>query len=602
MKKLHKGRYLVLVFSLFALAALAFPPMLMQVVTAGSIDSLSTIEPLMILNPTPMPQAQEALPLITSGSTPLPLEEELQSIFAASPSPMPGTQTEPLPTLPPGLFSDTVPMATPLPIFDTEVADLQPVDWLRLFSPVDGIDPSVYGAAMSQEARLHDSSPLQIDNANYYLHKESGLLLATCFKAPDLSHQKLVAGILDNLNSLPVYVPDLKVLAQALDLPIEAHIYLPDGDYAYFLGSNRQLMSMQVLLTASQEGLGSLSKDDFLRQRQKLCDLAAAVLYPDDKTAIDKSTALVNEMMWNDSSWELSIVSMRPYVCQTDWAFYAAGHHVKAIDMKSGLQYSLTTDLISSKVIGIAAEDSKPWMQIYEEFVLVAREKLNPANTQNEDSVLAYATSLMAALSGEDFSTQPQRWQARVTFAYAREWQKGYYIIEYQPADAIAMALDKQSGAFQSYTLHLEEDLSLRDWLVTTAGGEQFERHLLFEEQLNSPENIDKALEKVSGLSIDQQMSIKEMLLKRRESVSAAVTQLSQSWQPCKLPDTLPRSLSTLDTFKTADGTSEFRLSFQTEVIDLKGQVYDLIFSLSDDSSLRIDSLQRHFEIPEGAS
>ena len=92
------------------------------------------------------------------------------------------------------------------------------------------------------------------------------------------------------------------------------------------------------------------------------------------------------------------------------------------------------------------------------------------------------------------------------------------------------------------------------------------------------------------------------MLLKRRESVSAAVTQLSQSWQPCKLPDTLPRSLSTLDTFKTADGTSEFRLSFQTEVIDLKGQVYDLIFSLSDDSSLRIDSLQQHFEIPEGAS
>lgn len=61
-----------------------------------------------------------------------------------------------------------------------------------------------------------------------------------------------------------------------------------------------------------------------------------------------------------------AVVNMQAYRSGAEWSFVLGGHDVGVVDMSAGDGYTVTTDLISNKVIGLAWENSLPFVAIYE--------------------------------------------------------------------------------------------------------------------------------------------------------------------------------------------------------------------------------------------
>ncbi len=447
-------RALAALFSLVLVvsAALALP-LVMNQVMKGSLATQ------VVFAQEEMPQEEDIIPSPLPFATAAPTQEVAP---IAAPINM-------LPTPPPEeviLPIQHLPGATPMPIagLPEDSSLTQPLPWRKLLIPMAEEDARMWASKLSELTIA--GAPLANDAAtpNFYLLPDNGPTLVEYIQPRELSLQKLLQGILANLDGHPQYVPDKQVLDRVMNLPISSILLPSDGQHSLFLATQAQRMPLAVLGALASQGKRTVAYSEYTEQRSLMASEAQNLISANPDTAMDKSTQLVAELMKHDALWQLAVIQMTPYACNQFWDYYLAGHHVKAVDMETGEQYILTTDLISGKVVGFTREEGEPYLVAYQSF-LRDSENLEAIYNVSLDRVTKTAETLGNLLTGINFFTS--EWQITTSeLAVQREPFKVLeWEVKFDRTDEEVQLLDPSSSdSHMVYKVTLNENYEPTAW------------------------------------------------------------------------------------------------------------------------------------------
>lgn len=532
--KIHRRQWLPLLLCVLAVAAAAvLPPRMMSGVMAATLDSpviFSTQPPeavLPIITPNPTTSPLPALTAVPEGPerTGIPfvpmrtLEPETQEEDGhASPSAslIPTITPLPMAVLPtPVSLGWAEPQSTLPPVPPADAGQVQPLDWRAGLQRVEEADARSRLQELQGELLLWAPAD-QLDGVPLSAHttplmgQSDGLLLVEALMPADLALQKLITGLLNNLTPDTIFVPDVQTLARFMDLPISAISINDKGEIATFLATNRQRLPLRVLEEARTQGHSPIGPGMYLELRQSLLQKARDTMEMRNQevnqsaSAWDLSLNMISQMLWNDDPWELSVIRMEPYCCEADWEFYAAGHHVQAVDMKTGKQYTLTTDLLSGKVIGLASEGAMPWLRVYEQLVIMRRLLKSGTEGDQLDQVVDHALGWMSRLVPDFMGSYAGPWTSTPQRQMLADGQMGWQVF-IQPEDSLARQLDPESSGFKMYTVLMDNDMNLVHMYSQPQPIQRAEkRHILMPEDLDES-GVGELIEiLVQDMGIDQ--------------------------------------------------------------------------------------------------
>ena len=440
-------------FSLLLVVSAALSlPLVMDRVMAGSLSAQVVF-------------AQEEPEEPAASPSPMPFVMPTQEISPADEEDAVPAAPEPAVLLPVRApeegFIPVMPTPMPLESLAQGTSLSQPLPWRNLLIPMAEGEAEVWADKL--QALSIAGHPLLQEGVvpNFYLTPGDGPTLMEAIQPREPSLQKLLQGILSNLDSHPIFVPDKQVLGQVTSLPVSSVLLLPSGQKSLFLATGAQRLPLAVISALAGQGKRTAAHSEFTGQRNQMVTEAQEMVTHDPDSAMEKSAALVAEMMHGDTPWELSIIQMTPYSCNIAWEYYLAGHHVKAIDMKTGGQYTLTTDLISARVVGIAEEDAEPWLIAYQK-LLNDVEKLANLPPDAMDKAREQAFALGSRLSGIDLKDAAQ-WDLRVTPRLAGGELPAYWEASFHPLEEETLLMDP-SSVFSTYRILMDSDFQLVSW------------------------------------------------------------------------------------------------------------------------------------------
>ncbi len=451
-------RLLAFALSAMAVAGAAFAlPGLMSAVMADTIGTTVVFE---------APQAEENTdenPLLPPQATLVPIATTATPI-ALSPTAVP---LEVLPTAVPEQ-ADPAPIAltpAPTPMPEEDAASLPqaaPADW-RALLPRGDTYSMMNRLPKGWQKVLGNISKEDMERYQVYALPQA-VTLAESRLPRDLAQQKLLTGVLDNLNNNPIFAPRQDVLLDLMDLSFSAFTQGDRGELATLTATNRLLMPLRVLEFNAMNDRQMLPPEEYLESRRTLMDHARQEMARTDTPALGRSLDLVAQLMWDDKPWTLSVMDAAPYISQENWEFYCYGHHVKAVDMETGSVYTMTTDLESDRVIGIATEGAEPYLTTYGRLLDAMRQR-KPLDPQAAAEASAYALKTLEGLAGISFSQQQDVWQvvqgSGGLVNAAGDEVKEYYDVQVRPTDAEARTLDKLGDHYRTYTINMDGDLNL---------------------------------------------------------------------------------------------------------------------------------------------
>lgn len=455
--KPRSKRALAVLFSLLLVVSAALSlPLVMDRVMAGSLAAQVVFaqeepeEP--AASPSPMPFVTPTQEISPAGEE----DAVLATPEPAAPAllPVPAPEEGLIPVMP-------TPMPIPLESLAQGASLSQPLPWRSLLIPMSKGETELWTAKL--QALSIDGCPLLQEGAvpHFYLTPGDGPALAEAIQPREPSLQKLLQGILTNLDSHPIFVPDKQVLDQVTSLPISSVLLFPGGQNSLFLATGAQRLPLAVISALADQGKRTAAHSEFTDLRNRMVTEALELVMQDPDGAMEKSAALIAEAMHGDAPWELSIIRMTPYSCNIAWEYYLAGHHVKVIDMKTGVQYTLTTDLISAKVVGVAEEDAEPWLLAYQK-LLHDVEKLANLPPDVVDKAREQALILGSRLAGSDLR-DPAQWDLRVTPRLAGEGSPAYWEASFHPLEEETLLMDP-SCVFSTYRLLMDSDFQPVSW------------------------------------------------------------------------------------------------------------------------------------------
>ncbi len=440
-------RALAALFSLLLIlsAALALP-LVMNQVMKGSLSTQVVF-------------AQEEAPVEADISpTPMPRVTPIQ----APATPLPSHEPEP----------EDGPAATPIPVPLLPHAQdsyplIQSYDWRK---NQNNTDTERGQARLKLFTDRNPAFPRFEQDAIldfYWLANTDDYLLVESNLSGSLVSQQIAKAIISNAENDPVFIPESDAFDSIINLPISGVILTKNNDYASFIATNEQNLTLSTLRSLSQEGLSNtISQADFYTARAQLCTQAQQLIQNNDDAA-RQSAALVKELKMDDKPWNLLIMRNEPYICARVWDYYLAGHHMRVMDVDTAKEYTITTDLISGKVVGIATAGIEPYLLIYQNLLSHAEqlEKDHDAYNISRDRASSAAASLGKSLSGIDF--QNGEWHTRLREASVQheplkvlEWE-----VQFEPVDAEAQLLDPEGGEKRmAYQLSLDENYQLISW------------------------------------------------------------------------------------------------------------------------------------------
>ncbi len=439
-----------------AAAALSLPWMTERAI-AGTLDTTMPFA-----TQAPEPEAASVSPAVV----PLPTQE--------LPDAPPSDPTEALPwaTLPPLTPAPTaMPMSTPIALNSSQDITVLPVgndqpppDWRGMLQVLD--QSSGMPGWTSWEPLLDRLEVPQGSLADPVYRGDGNLLIAEALLPADMARQKLLSGLLAALNNPQSFIPQ-DTLQMVMDLPIwAASDRQGEHSGAVLSLTNRQLMDFTVLDLMAQNPPEGNSDPLYSQQREAVCaGIADQVdLY---RGGYDRSMTLVREFS-AASMQELIVVQAEPYLCNSDWDYRVAGHHVVAVDLPSGRQYTLTTDLISDKVIGLAEENTEPYLKTYARLLERAQTQRNAVALGTNRGFDQKITGILSQLSGVDFAADPAQWSMEfgggIIDNNQSVWTRDIY-----PADYEARLLDAQGVPPVRYSLVLDDSLALYSYEAVDA-------------------------------------------------------------------------------------------------------------------------------------
>jgi hypothetical protein len=190
----------------------------------------------------------------------------------------------------------------------------------------------------------------------------------------------------------------------------------------------------------------------------------------------DRSMTLVREFS-AASMQELVVIQAEPYLCNSDWDYRVAGHHVVAVDLPSGRQYTLTTDLISDKVIGLAEEYAEPYLKTYAHLLEQAQTRRAATQLGTDTGVMDEMEKMMTRLSGIDFSANPANWIKEFGGGIIDQTQS-VWTMDIYSAGYEARLMDTQGEDPLRHSMVLDDSLALYTYEVinprnvVSSGGE----------------------------------------------------------------------------------------------------------------------------------
>ncbi|NLG57797.1 MAG: hypothetical protein GX540_05240 [Clostridiales bacterium] len=478
MKPIFK-RILAALFSLLLIAAAALSlPLIMDSVMANSYiaqvgfaetlpaeeDTSPLASPLPTATPMPKPAA-------TASLSPkfVPQEDEDFRTPTPTPAPLPHSSTsEPVwelipvfPTpapLPPASTSE--PVREPIPVFPTPAPETV-LSWRSLLTTATSDAWSARNKGLKAPKAFPGLNASANAITDYFLLPDEKTLLAESLQPGEPALQKLLQGILSNLEAFPAFIPTGEVLEQVINLPIALSLLSEGGEYSSLLATNAQRLPLAVLRALSDEGKRSVSREEYDGKQDHLVQEAQRLITLDPDGAMDNSAALINDLMWDDTRWKLSIIQMTPYHLSAAWDYYLAGHHVKAVDMETGELYTLTTDLVSQKVVGIASEGAEPFLTAYTH-LLAEGEKLSSMSDDGFLKIYQAALLLGSQLTEDDLSDSAWHTSVQPRFGNypgAPGWRVSFY-----PEDEETRLVDPASDVYMTYLVELDETLQLISW------------------------------------------------------------------------------------------------------------------------------------------
>lgn len=577
MRKPVKKPLKPLMLGALCLAALMLPvlllPLGMDHVMAGTLNTVTSF--------TDNPQPQEEDPL--TASTVPPTAEPSPTAVAAGTSTMPPIRLLPSPQPVEASPIEHLPM-------------LQPTDWHQLMRPagpeaLDGLE-----AAMATWTELERQFSLPKEGLSIHQIAPGRFLLEELLPL-NLAHRKLIKGIADNLTGDSIYVPDQTTLNRVLKLSLHS-LLLGDTGGADLLTTHGSTLPLAAFAQhVSAGGASLMTPQEYLDLRSTMIQQAHQQVFDHPEDSAQRSRALIAQLMQGEQPMTLSVLRMEPYAAQENWAYYLAGHHLHCVDMKDGRNLTITTDLISDRMVGFATEGAEPFIKTYARLMDQSEALKDRSNQEVRAQVKAHASELIDQLSGEKLSQKPEQWSLQLNYLYAPEWQKGYWALRAQPADALAGALDPEGSLMPSYTLELDEDLSLRSWFTGYLGEHEMTSSYLPEKHANDwfAEQSTR-YGATHGALID---NLQELMTDQDQMAARAAADLSQRWKSL-----LAERLDNIGiiTVKAAKGQPEPSLVFTLHAVGEDGIRYRIECILNPHHQLTYRSIYRQYELPPGAS
>lgn len=403
--------------------------------------------------PSPLPTAVPAdlLPVEEVGLSPATVEDHSPAVPALStpvPAPRPGLPTPVGEILP-----------TPLPAAEPMVErDVQPVAWRERLQKGDaGSLPQLLPPDWREllgELTEEDLERHQV------LVSADGVTLAENLLPRNLAEQKLLTGLMDNLKNDAIFVPSRDVLDSLMNLSISGFTVGPQGELATLVATNRIRLPLRVLEYASMNAISSLPPMEYADMRHSLVEQARMEMARTDSPALQRSLDIVSQLMWDDQPWQLAVMGAEPYTPEEGWEYYAFGHHVKAVDMKTGSVYTLTTNLDTERVIGMATEGAQPYLAAYAGWVQAQRQMADSTDPQTQKAAQEVVIQLLFSLSGG--ALDKGSWN--VTHGQGGNPDGLVWYADAFPADAETRMVDPQGKVFNSYHVYLDENLQLTDY------------------------------------------------------------------------------------------------------------------------------------------
>jgi len=434
-----------------ATAALSLPWMTERAI-AGTLDiSMPFARRAQDVASVATPATEEELPWAPV-STPPPMQEQitlpvLTPVPTASPMPtavlLVPAPDRPLPWEPSATIAAH---STPAPT----------TDWRTYLQVADGQDNQA-----AQEKRLGLLSMLGVDpneTISGVYRWDGELLIAEAMMPADLARQKLITGLLAALDNPGSFIqPDALQLVEGL--PIwAATIRQEDQAVAVLALTNRQRMAFMALSQIAQNPPDTADSRPYNIIRNDLCAQLELEM-PSPYDAYTQSSELVRQF-GEKAGINLAVVQAEPYECTPEWEYYVAGHHVTAVDMTTGRLYTLTTDLLSSKVIGLAEENAEPYLKTYVRLLERAQTQRNAVALGANRGVDQVMTDILSQLSGVDFDADPTQWIMEfgggIIDSSQSVWTRDIY-----PTDYEARLLDTQGIPPVRYSLVLDDGLAL---------------------------------------------------------------------------------------------------------------------------------------------
>lgn len=269
---------------------------------------------------------------------------------------------------------------------------------------------------------------------------------------------KLIEGISRNLQADEIYIPDEETLARVMDVPIYMLRCTPQGQVSTLSVTYRQLTGFAALAQGAQMGKikGLLPRSMLMQELVYPVSLQAQT--PGENNP-EKSRQIVLQHVrqyglgTSEKIPGIAITHMAPYAYINTQPFCTSGHHVTVLDMEDGQVYTFTTDVVSGKVIGLASENSQPYLtqeplrndegpkafNIQDTLENTAQDMVERAS-----AFLGKAKLPTINMSG---TASPQTYTDPQTGIVMPLWK-----VVFEPGDAEARRLDPQKKLYPQYT------------------------------------------------------------------------------------------------------------------------------------------------------
>ena len=201
----------------------------------------------------------------------------------------------------------------------------------------------------------------------------------------------------------------------------------------------------------------------------------------------------------------------------------------------------------------------------------------------------------MEAFTQKQLSSPESKMEALVSLQYARESQKGYWEVVYQPVDYEQRLLDPNGGLFFRYSLEVDEDLSLRSYTGFPAGDWDADSYPF---SLDSEQELVKVKKAAKDFYPYAKADIDYLGDNTNSITQMALNNLSTSWQPVSL---IEPPTNYFRVIRPNKGEAIYQAYLSMKVKDEQGRRYWVETGLEDGSVLIVYSITREYDLPPDA-